>query len=66
MEVSEDELYIKLKNLQRQLEFLAIQEEYIKDEQKNLKRELLRLIDILFFFFLKKKNNKLNIELKKK
>jgi 26S proteasome regulatory subunit T3 len=42
MEVSEDELYIKLKNLQRQLEFLAIQEEYIKDEQKNLKRELLR------------------------
>jgi 26S proteasome regulatory subunit T3 len=34
--------YVKLKTLQRQLEFLDIQEEYIKDEQKNLKRELLR------------------------
>jgi 26S proteasome regulatory subunit T3 len=28
--------------VQRQLEFLGIQEEYIKDEQKNLKREILR------------------------
>jgi 26S proteasome regulatory subunit T3 len=35
-------LYIKLKKLQRHLEFLELQEEYIKDEQKNLKRELLR------------------------
>jgi len=34
--------YIGLKELQRQIEFLEIQEEYIKDEQKNLKRELLR------------------------
>jgi len=34
--------YARLKSLQRQLEFLDIQEEYIKDEQKNLKRELLR------------------------
>src|SRR5215470_13368525 len=39
---SEEDLYSKLKTLQRQLEFLAIQEDYIKDEQKNLKRELLR------------------------
>lgn len=31
-----------MKQLQRQLEFLEIQEEYIKDETKNLKRELLR------------------------
>jgi len=31
-----------MKQLQRQLEFLEIQEEYIKDEQRNLKRELLR------------------------
>lgn len=38
----EDDLYTKLKTLQRQLEFLDIQEEYIKEEQKNLKRELLR------------------------
>jgi 26S proteasome regulatory subunit T3 len=28
--------------MQRELELLAIQEEYIKDEQRNLKRELLR------------------------
>jgi len=40
--LSEEDLYTKLKTLQRQLDFLAIQEEYIKDEQKNLKRELLR------------------------
>jgi len=38
----EEDLYTKLKNLQRQIDFLGIQEDYIKDEQKNLKRELLR------------------------
>ena len=38
----EDDLYSRLKTLQRQLEFIDIQEEYVKDEQKNLKRELLR------------------------
>jgi len=31
-----------LKNLERELEFLQLQEDYIKEEQKNLKRELLR------------------------
>ncbi|KAL1931368.1 hypothetical protein VTP01DRAFT_9510 [Rhizomucor pusillus] len=41
-EATEKDLYVKLKKLQRNLEFLALQEEYIKDEQKNLKRELLR------------------------
>lgn len=35
-------MYRRLKHLQRQLELLDVQEEYIKDEQKNLKRELLR------------------------
>lgn len=40
--LSEEDLYTKLKNLQRQLDFLAIQEDYVKDEHKNLKRELLR------------------------
>jgi len=40
--ISEDDLYTRLKNLQRQLDFLAIQEDYVKDEHKNLKRELLR------------------------
>lgn len=41
-EFSQEDLYTKLKILQRQLDFLALQEDYIKDEQKNLKRELLR------------------------
>jgi len=40
--ITEEDLYTRLKTLQRQLDFLQIQEEYIKDEQKNLKRELLR------------------------
>nr|CAD7577707.1 unnamed protein product [Timema californicum] len=34
-------LYPLLQKLQRQLEFLAVQEEYIKDEQRNLKKEYL-------------------------
>ncbi|KAI3474309.1 hypothetical protein Pfo_029097 [Paulownia fortunei] len=38
----EEDLYERLKSLQRQLEFMYIQEEYVKDELKNLKRELLR------------------------
>ncbi|KAJ0978422.1 hypothetical protein J5N97_013896 [Dioscorea zingiberensis] len=38
----DDDPYGRLKSLQRQLEFTDIQEEYVKDEQKNLKRELLR------------------------
>ncbi|KAM1653496.1 hypothetical protein ACFX14_006067 [Malus domestica] len=37
-----DDLYSHLKSYQRQLEFIDIQEEYVKDEHKNLKRELLR------------------------
>ncbi|CAL5432185.1 unnamed protein product [Camellia sinensis] len=37
-----DDLYSRLKSLARQLEFIEIQEEYVKDEQKTLKRELLR------------------------
>ena len=40
-EESEEDLYTRLKELQRELEFVEIQEEYIKDEQKNLKIELL-------------------------
>merc|ERR1712003_459370 len=41
-EQTEQELYSKLKSLERTLELLEIQEEYIKDEQANLKREMLR------------------------
>jgi ATP-dependent 26S proteasome regulatory subunit len=35
-------LYTQLKALEQELEFLQVQEDYIKDEQKNLKRELVR------------------------
>jgi len=42
IKLSEDDLYTRLKTLQRQQDFISIQEEYVKDEQKNLKRELLR------------------------
>lgn len=34
--------YSTFKKLQRQLEYINLQEEYIKDEQRNLKRELVR------------------------
>ena len=37
-----EDLYLKLRKLEQHLEFLSVQEEYIKDEHKNLKRELLR------------------------
>lgn len=40
--LSDDDLYQKLKDLEKELEFLNIQEEYIKEEQKFLKRELIR------------------------
>lgn len=36
-----DDMYVRFKTLERQLEFLEIQETYVKDEMKSLKRELL-------------------------
>ena len=36
-----EDLYIKFKKLQKQLEFLQVQEDYIKDELKNLRMEYL-------------------------
>lgn len=36
-----DDLYVRYKSLERELEFLEIQESYVKDEMKSLKRELL-------------------------
>lgn len=41
-ELQEEDLYTKYKKLERHLELLEIQEGYIKDEQANLKRELIR------------------------
>lgn len=40
--IEDSDLFIKWKSLQRQLEFVDIQEGYIKDEQKHLKHELIR------------------------
>jgi len=37
-----DDQYHQFKKLQRQLEYINLQEEYIKDEQRSLKRELVR------------------------
>lgn len=41
-ELQEEDLYVKYKKLARHLEMLEIQENYIKDEQVNLKRQLIR------------------------
>jgi 26S proteasome regulatory subunit T3 len=41
-ELEDEDPYTQYKKLQRHLEFLKLQEEYIKDEQKNLKTELIR------------------------
>lgn len=38
----EKDAYTKLKTLEREYELLVLQEDYIKDEQRHLKRELLR------------------------
>eukprot|EP00005_Dracoamoeba_jomungandri_P001971 CAMPEP_0174261374 /NCGR_PEP_ID=MMETSP0439-20130205/11390_1 /TAXON_ID=0 /ORGANISM="Stereomyxa ramosa, Strain Chinc5" /LENGTH=416 /DNA_ID=CAMNT_0015345837 /DNA_START=73 /DNA_END=1320 /DNA_ORIENTATION=- len=45
MEVSEkreEDLFLLFKENEKKLKFLEVQEEYVKDEHKNLKRELLR------------------------
>ena len=39
-------MYTELKALERHLEFLNIQEDYIKDETRNLKRELIRAKEV--------------------
>merc|ERR1711959_132488 len=41
-EATEKDLYTEMKALQGQLDFLETQESYVKDETKNLRRELLR------------------------
>lgn len=48
---SEEDLYATLKELQRAQEFLDIQEEYIKDEMKNLKRELIRAKEVGYNYY---------------
>lgn len=41
LDLDTEDLFVKYKKLQKQLEFLQVQEDYIKDEQKNLKKEYL-------------------------
>jgi len=41
-DITEQDLYKKLKHIESELEFNDIQEEYVKYEQNNLKRELMR------------------------
>ncbi|KAJ2377244.1 26S proteasome regulatory subunit 6B [Coemansia sp. RSA 2607] len=41
-DLDETDLYLRQKRLERHLELLDLQEEYIKDEQRNLQSELLR------------------------
>ena len=36
------DVYLKLKKLEKELDLLLLQEDYIKDEQRHLKRELVR------------------------
>ena len=40
--IKPDDLYAKMKNMEQEKDFLDVQEQYIKDEIKNLKRELIR------------------------
>ncbi|VDL59185.1 unnamed protein product [Hymenolepis diminuta] len=39
LRLNEEDLYLKLKSLKKQLDFIQLQENYIKYEQKNLKKE---------------------------
>ena len=41
-DLTDEELYLKAKELQNEIELLKIQEDFIKEEQKNLKKELMR------------------------
>ena len=41
-EEDELDLYQEVKGLEKQLEFVELQEEYLKDEMRHLQRELLR------------------------
>jgi 26S proteasome regulatory subunit T3 len=45
METKDGSLYAEMKRLQTKLEFLDITETYVKDEMKNLKREMVRAKD---------------------
>ena len=41
-QVPEQDLYLKMKELEKELELLSMQEEYLRDEQRHLKSEYIR------------------------
>jgi ATP-dependent 26S proteasome regulatory subunit len=40
--MSDENLYLKMKEVEAEIEFLKLQEDFIREEQKNLKKELIR------------------------
>lgn len=40
--LSDENLYLKMKEVEAEIEFLKLQEDFIREEHKNLKKELLR------------------------
>jgi 26S proteasome regulatory subunit T3 len=42
MALSDENLYLKMKEIEGEIEFLKLQEDFIREEHKNLKKELLR------------------------
>jgi hypothetical protein len=42
IQFGEEDLYLKMKELERELDFLTMQEEAIKEEQRHLKSEYIR------------------------
>lgn len=53
-----DDYYLKMKQLQKELEFIELQEDYIKEEQKSLKRELSRAQEVSSSIFSPKINKR--------
>ena len=41
-EMTEEDLYMKMKELESEIEIIQIQEDYLKDEQRHLKSEYIR------------------------
>ena len=47
---AEEDLYMKMKELESELEILQIQEDYLKDEQRHLQSEYIRSKEEVSFF----------------
>lgn len=42
LSLTDEDLYLRLKETEAEIEFINLQEEFIREEHKNLKKELLR------------------------